>query len=82
MGKSLFSQTFLIFFSFARIPDINRDNHMGDDREIKILHKNLTDDFKAEFERDGSIDAFSKSSDKCRGTKRMSEENLVFYDFT
>ena len=55
---------------------------MGDDRQIKILHANLTDELKEGFERDGSIDVFSKSSDKCLGTERTSEDNLVFYDFT
>ena len=55
---------------------------MGDDRQIKILHANLTDELKKSFEKDGSIDFFSESPDKCLGTERTSDDNLVFYDFT
>ena len=67
---------------FARIPDINRDLHMSDDRQIKILHRNRTDDLVAGFDKDGSIDFFSRSPDSCLGTKNTSPDGLIFYDFS
>ena len=68
---------------FARIPDINRDPSMNDDRKITILHKDHTKKLREGFERDNSIDFFSESKDTCNGTKATNpNDGLVYYEFS
>ena len=55
---------------------------MGDDRQIKILHADLTEDLVSGFEADESIDFFSKSPETCRGAMNTSPDGLVFYEFS
>ena len=65
-------------FRFARIPDINRDSKMNDNRQIKILQADQSENLVA----GGPLNVFSSSPDTCRGTERTSTDGLKFYDFS
>ena len=66
------------YSSFARIPDINRDPHMGDTRKIKILHTNKA----VQLDAGNLKDVFSTSPDDCLGTEKTNpDDNLKYYEF-
>ena len=65
-------------FRFARIPDINRDEQMGDTRQIKILHADQVENLDA----DNLNNVFSSSPSECLGIKNTnSTDGLVYYEF-
>ena len=66
------------YSSFARIPDINRDQQMGDTRKIKILHT----DEAVKLDAGNLKNVFSSSPDDCLGIEMTNpDDNLKFYEF-